>query len=606
MNIRDILAYSPPYGPNYIKDIGTIGTMADSGIRVMKLILCNSSSKLGFPYSPYPPIWRDEYDYDFSVIDNVIEDITKHAPDMRFICTLDLNTPTHWHRPEEADTFKNLTECFSTPDWVHMADTYLHALLDYLETHFSNRIVAWYLACGTTQEWFDYNIYNPLPHKVQGYEKWCKENSRELLPVPNKEDFDSPDDFGNCTMRHVLQWKHYVEHINASCVKHFLDNLRSWMKTPRPIGCVYGNIHGMGARGHLDCDWLYNNAHFDFYIGPSCNTVMQMGGAGGFQASQQKLKRFGIGYLLSCDRVLSTSSTELAPSIFLPDSGINSRQHNAQEDIACLKREFSISLVHGFGLWFFNIWGFAYVGAEVKALFPKFHELWNRYSGLSTGTEADVLLVYDTESDYLITEKSDVPNDLLRRQYLPQAHANFTTADFADLPHTNLNPYKVIIFPCIDKLTPERKQFLREHVCKDGRTIVFFHAPGIYDGTQNNPAFVQEVTGCQFQHKGYQQKTFPGWHSVLFSASGSFSVPTLHDILQDAGVHFYSEEDDTVIWASREILMLHTAHGGTKHIRLKRTVSCVTELFSGKIIATNADEFTDNLNAPDTRLYLLV
>ena len=605
LNIHDILAYSPPYGPNYLKDISTIGFMADCGIQVMKLIICNSSSRLGFSYSPYSPIWQSEYSYDFSVIDKIIGDITLLAPEMRFICTLDLNTPTHWHYPEENDSFLNLTECFSTPEWVRMTDAYLHALLDYLETHFGSRIIAWYLACGRTQEWFDHNIYKPLPHKIQGYEPWCRENSLEPLPVPTTEELDATDDFGNCTIRHILQWKHYAEHVNASCVRHFLDRIHSWMKTPCPIGCVFGNIHGTGARGHLDCDWLYNHAHFDFYIGPSCNTVMQMGGASGFQASQQKLKRFGIGYLHSCDRVLSTSSTELAPGIFLPDSGIHSRQHNASEDVACLKREFAIALVHGFGLWFFNIWGFAYAGTEVKALFPRFRELWNRHAGASTGAEADVLLVYDTESEYLITEKTDVPNDYLRRRDLPQAHASFTTAEFADLAQLDLQQYKVIIFSCIDKLTPERKRFLAEHVCMDGRTVVFFHAPGIFDGTQNNPAFVKEVTGCPFQPQGIQRKKFPDWHSVLFSDRGSFSVAMLHDILKTAGVHFYTEEDDTVVWASRELLMLHTAHGGPKRIHLRRRVSCVTELFSGQRIAIDTDEFTEFCEAPDTRLYLL-
>ncbi len=605
MNIHDILAYSPPYGPNYLKDIATIGFMADCGIQVMKLILCNSSSRLGFTYSPYPPIWRGEYDYDFSVIDKVIGDITAQAPDMRFICTLDLNTPTHWQRPDEANSFLNLTECFSTPAWVRMTDAYLHALLDYLETHFGDRIIAWYLACGRTQEWFDYNIYNPLPHKMQGYEKWCIENSLETLPVPTSEELEATDDFGNCTLHHVLQWKHYVEHINATCVKHFLDRLHEWMKTPRPIGCVYGNIHGMGARGHFDCEWLYSHAHFDFYIGPSCNTIMQMGGAGGFQAAQQKLKRFGIGYLLSCDRVLSTSSLELAPGIFLPDSGIHSRQHTVAEDVACLKREFSVSLVHGFGLWFFNIWGFAYSGPEVKALFPQFRDLWNRHAGRATETEADVLLVYDTESEYLITEKSDVPNDLLRRRDLPQAHANFTTADFADLPHIDLQPYKAVVFADIDYLTPERKQFLREHVCRDGRTVVFFHAPGVFAGTQNNPANVESTCGCPYQSKGFAQKHFPDWHSVLFSDYESLTPECLHDVLKAAGVHFYSEEDDTVVWASRELLMIHTANGGPKHIRLRRKASCVTELFSGRRIAVDTAEFTDVCNAPDTRLYLI-
>ena len=77
MSIHDILAYSPPYGPNYLKDISTIGFMADCGIQLMKLIICNSSSRLGFSYSPYSPIWQSEYSYDFTVIRRRVSCVTE-------------------------------------------------------------------------------------------------------------------------------------------------------------------------------------------------------------------------------------------------------------------------------------------------------------------------------------------------------------------------------------------------------------------------------------------------------------------------------------------------------------------------------------------------
>ena len=91
------------------------------------------------------------------------------------------------------------------------------------------------------------------------------------------------------------------------------------------------------------------------------------------------------------------------------------------------------------------------------------------------------------------------------------------------------------------------------------------------------------------------------WTSVL-SPSPDLSAGDLRRIAEDAGVHIYCDADEAVC-ASRNLVSLHTATGGRRHIRLPRTCAVVKELFSDRVVATDAREFEDDLAAPSTALY---
>jgi len=70
--MRRLIAYSPPYGENYLADLETAEFMHRCGIDVVKLILSNSFSRLGIPYSPYPPLWTGPDEYHFDVAERQI------------------------------------------------------------------------------------------------------------------------------------------------------------------------------------------------------------------------------------------------------------------------------------------------------------------------------------------------------------------------------------------------------------------------------------------------------------------------------------------------------------------------------------------------------
>ena len=329
-----------------------------------------------------------------------------------------------------------------------------------------------------------------------------------------------------------------------------------------------------------------------------------MGGASGFQSALLMLERFGIGYLHSCDRQLSTTAVEIGPGVSSAGSG-HPRQPASAADVACLKREVSLAVVHGFSLWFFNIWGFAYRGKEVRETLRDCGEIWRNCAHLSTGSDAETLLVFDPASDLRRPVSVKVMGDDLRTKLLPESGIPFTTATLADLAEIDLSPYKLIVFQYCDHLSDAAVRMLRERVCCRNRVVLWSHAPGISGDDGVSPARVEAVCGVPHGAAGRGERVFPDWRSMLLRSRDDWSAAELRRAGELAGIHFFTSDPDLKVWSSREFLSAHTRCGGVKTIRLKRRVRRVTELFSRRVIAEDADRFSDDFSAPDTRLYFL-
>ncbi len=558
-----ILAYSPPYGQNYLMDIETVNFMHRCGIDVVKLILSNSIAAFGYPYSPYPPIWSDDTTYNLDVVDRQIADLVAQNPDVRFIAMIDLNSPPFIVTRYHLDSFKDLVECYLTPRWNELMIGYQKALLEHLERNHADRICGYYIACGRTQEWFDLTLDRITEARLEHYGEWCREMGLPRLPAPGEADFDSMP-----VSERAIQWRRYGNSLVGRCFSEYLARARKLIRPGIPIYAVYGNIHSSSSNGHFEAERILRKTTYDFYIGPSCNSIGAMGGASGFQSALAMLERHGIGYLHSCDRMTSTVRGS-ALGLRQTPQFLARRMRNAAEDVACLKREFSLALLHGFSLWFFNICGFAYTGKEVRQLFMQFGELWRRYADEPSRSDAETLLVFDTESTYAILgfgnrAHKNTPLHIysVRTKLLPEAGIPFVTATFDDLQHIDLAPYKLVVFNNLIVMNEDKRRILREKVCVGGRA-----AYGIPGGDEK-------------------------WTAEDLRQAG-----------KKAGLHFFTEDGDLKVWSSGRFISAHTKDGGVKTLKLKRAASRVVELFSGKEVARNCQTFTDDFAAPDTRLY---
>ena len=100
---------------------------------------------------------------------------------------------------------------------------------------------------------------------------------------------------------------------------------------------------------------------------------------------------------------------------------------------------------------------------------------------------------------------------------------------------------------------------------------------------------------------GLGVKEFPEWKSV-HCAVPNLPAPVLRGVARYAGVHLYSEAGD-VLYATPELLGVHTAGGGEREFCLPGKVEQVVELFSQQEVAQNCDRFKVRLAPASTVLY---
>jgi hypothetical protein len=106
---------------------------------------------------------------------------------------------------------------------------------------------------------------------------------------------------------------------------------------------------------------------------------------------------------------------------------------------------------------------------------------------------------------------------------------------------------------------------------------------------------------------GFGVKTFnagdpkASWTSV-YIATPNVPAPVLRGIARFAGVHLYSEDGD-VLYATPDLLGIHTVAGGARTFRLPRRAEVVYDLFNGRTLAHDATQFEVWLPPASTALY---
>jgi hypothetical protein len=102
---------------------------------------------------------------------------------------------------------------------------------------------------------------------------------------------------------------------------------------------------------------------------------------------------------------------------------------------------------------------------------------------------------------------------------------------------------------------------------------------------------------------GMAVRAFPEWTSI-YVAAPNLPAALLRNIARFAGAHIYSNEGD-VIYATGELLGVHTVSGGRRRFQLPRVAGEVVDLFADRIVARHKAVFEVELPPASTALYLL-
>jgi hypothetical protein len=267
----------------------------------------------------------------------------------------------------------------------------------------------------------------------------------------------------------------------------------------------------------------------------------------------------------------------------------------------------------------------------------------------------DQSFFYESDRNYL-----DVPLIFQQRLWgLARIGAPFDTFLLQDFIESRLRPYKLYVFLNSFQLDKTRRELLKRELRKDGRVALWIYAPGFLD---DGPSLehMRELTGfsfgmsetpwgplmhiVDFNHPitaglpldfvwgtnsklspifflndpearvlgqvvfsqgnckpGMGVRTFPEWTSI-YVAAPSLPAALLRGIARFSGVHIYNEAGD-ILYATRELLGVHTVSGGDRTFSLPREVEVVYDLFERRVMAQDTKQFRVGLPPASTAFY---
>jgi hypothetical protein len=404
--------------------------------------------------------------------------------------------------------------------------------------------------------------------------------------------------------------------------------------------------------GHLGLRRVLEEPAVDFLVSPYSYGYRGIGGDGPSMLPAESARVHGKLVLIEDDTRTHIDAED-------PHYG---RAATLAESTAILRRNLVQDLAHGQGVWWAS-WKIDPL--KEPAFLPMlrdFRALGTFALELDLAPSADVAVLLDDESFYYESSRYNLDIPLVFQQRLwglPKMGTPFDTYLLDDFLEGRTKSYKLMIFLNPFRLDAGRRQAFRTRLEKDGATALWIYAPG-YIADEASVAHMEELTGIRFGvgdqpwgplvhvtdfthpitaglsqdlvwgtnaklaplfhvddpgahvlgqvvysqgdcKPGFAVKKVGAWTSV-YSAAPNLPAAILRGVARHAGAHIYNDAAD-VLYATPELLGVHTVSGGRRTFRLRRRAEAIFDLFERRSVAREAAEFTVDLPPVSTSLF---
>jgi hypothetical protein len=402
--------------------------------------------------------------------------------------------------------------------------------------------------------------------------------------------------------------------------------------------------------GHLGLSDILDSPYVDFLVSPNSYGFRNWGGNAPSMNVTESARIHGKLVIIESDTRRHDSHGDPSDTRF-------GRCDNLQETTSICRRNFAQMATHGQGAWWHPV-----SDPDLLPLFRKFKELGEFVVHTDRTPSSEIAVLLDDESFYYETNKNNLDVSLIfhqKLQGLMHLGAPFDLYMLNDFTAGNLRPYKLYIFLNCFKLNAERRSALKRELCRDGRKAVWMYAPG-YIEDESSVENMTELTAfsftmikqpwypfmniVDFDHPittdvpqdlfwganslvsplfylddpdarilgqvvhsegrcvpGMGVREFPEWTSIFISVP-NIPAPVLRGLARFSDVHLYSEAGD-VLYASRQLLGIHTVSGGDRIYKLPHKVEKIYDLYDEKEIASDTDQFEVKLPPLSSVLY---
>ena len=673
LHLYDAYASFLHYGNPYWKKDGSfgLGHLEDA----LDRLVANDPQAAFMPrlYSTAPDWWRDAHPEEL----------------IRFAGIPDMDAPAETDRRLRGPGYRKLgiRESFASQVCRDAVTPFFRKAVRRLVDKYGDRLAGVHVAggpCGehfTWDMWFDFplgevpppygDVSEPMRRAFAAYlrGKYGNDVARlraawkdpsvdfDTVQAPDKAAREAFDDTGvwrdPAKGRRVPDFLEALHATTADMIAHYCGVVKDESKGRLPTLVFYGYTQDEPwscEADHRAVSRLYRSDAVDAYSAPHTYKRRRPGEDGGMR---QYLASAALHGRLFIDE--GDDMTYLERRKKHPDS--RAYAVDLEQSLHLLYREFGQSVTHGVGLWYMDLQGGFFRDPVLVDAMGRMRK-WGEAALLHPrGHHSEVAVVSNPESEFYMGARSTPANNVSMVAYLEQMGAFYSAgAPFDwyladDLDAVVAARPKVVVFLDCQYLKPEQLAAV-EKLKADGRTLVFFHAPGYVSEHDLSQARTERLTGFEMEvrkdeaplaavdassgarhgsertQRGlFLPKTRPsdavlatgvgplegrpvavsraqkGWTGVHVAVP-ALSDAALHAVYRAAGVYLYTDPG-VVLSANSAWIMLHARTAGTYEVRLPSRAAKVTEITSERSVGTDLDVFSWMLPRYHTAIFLV-
>lgn len=620
-----------------------VGDFNKAGVKIFHVYCSGLPSKLEMPYSLFGETWFGDKNYDFANLDKQIDFFKESAPDGYVFINVHLDVRPWWLQQNEGrpNSFTHLSQIAGDEKWKKDTADYLKALIEHTEAKYDDFVLGYFLLGGTTTEWFsdfDYEASHPI--KLAAYRNYMDDQSIE---IPTKEELEKPENqifLDPIKDKAVIDYRKFHHNLIADLVLYYAHSAQEVLNHKKLVGLFFGYILELaGPRiwdaGHLEGDKVYDSPDIDLIATPSSYMFRDFDDAGAYMLLSDSIERRNMMYFASFDhktfkfydlltdkRRLCNDEMTVVALHRLTESRSDFLE-TREKTIEAMRREFMLRMYKRTGMWWFDMLEGWYYDDGLMEEVAKLTKLSEKLTKETMQSNSEVAVFVSNESLYYVNKCSRINTLTICRQRegLARMGAPYDIFSLNDIDKVNKDKYKVCIFTNAYYLTDEQREYINTEIKKDGRTLVFlggcdcvsdegfslakmeemcgfklseidteetkinaFDGSFGYDKVKNPIFYINEEIEFLGRYSksrkgGLARKDF-GDYKTVFSGIGNLTGTVLREILREAGVFIYAENDVSIYVNSRLIGVYNSKNEYTE-IRVKEDGE-YTEIFSGK------------------------
>jgi len=643
-------------------------------------------------------MWEGYGKYNFELLDEVVYETLQGAPSAKLMLMLDADPPTWWLRQNPGayavdSNGKRTGVSYASEKWREDIGVFYTALLQYvLKQPYASHIFAVKIGAGDTFEWqYSGQTLDACADfgtaSVNGFRKWLtakygtdaalraawnKNNvSLASAAVPTYKERKATTYetlLDGKTQRNVIDFHEFMSDVTTDSILYFAEIVKRETNGKWIVGTYNGYItpaltYESAGLVNASIDRILKSDAIDFLCSPICYDERRLGMSGAYMMMVDSIIAAGKLPLIECDsRTVYQSSATTEPAL-LNEWG---KTYTVKDSIEALKRDFTNMMIKGAGLWWYDMYGGWFDDPEIYSMFKTAHAEWQR--SLDKEVVNDSRLAFIIGDDIVTTAAYSFDGTYhylyqslyMQKESLAHIGASYDMYYLSDVVDGLDKEYDVYLIVAFN-ITAEQRAGIDKYIKKNGKTVIWVGAPGIYgDDGSMSADYVSSLTGINLKiaptsiygismietqtfTKGLGGKAYGnlsstkvkpmlyvddsaasklgtiynssltglavkavessdnGYFFSIYSAVGDIPAGFIRNVLESYGAKLY-DGGNNVIYKNSEYVSISSPYGG-KHTLVFDRATDVYDVFKGEYIAKNVTSVEVEVEAGTCVLY---